>query len=98
MKNNRKNNCGRPNIDSTKKLVPVKGSIENYKKLALQRHEDKKQNEKELRDFLNFCANFAYELGSYEEATKMIKDYAIKTDTNKSCGSQCGGCNRDTKN
>ncbi len=77
----RKNNSGRPKIYIGNKLFPIKSSLELHKIEALKKSQNKKENEKDLRDYLNFCANFAYTQGSYEKAKEMI--YAITADTNK---------------
>jgi hypothetical protein len=83
MENKRKNS-GRPKLDRKSKLAVIKGSIEQFKIDTLNNFDDKKLNEKQVRDYIKFCANFAYELGSYEKATQIIKEiYEINNSTNK---------------
>lgn len=83
MENKRKNS-GRPKLNRSDKLVVVKGSIEFFKLEKLKTFDDKKLNEKQVRDYLKFCANFAYNLGSYEKAIDTIKSYEINSNTFKS--------------
>jgi len=74
MEDKRKNS-GRPKLALSEKLAVVKGSIEYFKLDSLKAFDDKKLNEKQVRDFIKFCTNFAYNLGSYEKAMNIIKDY-----------------------
>jgi len=74
MEDKRKNS-GRPKLARSEKLSVVKGSIECFKLDSLKAFDDKKLNEKQVRDFIKFCTNFAYNLGSYEKAMNIIKDY-----------------------
>ena len=83
MENKRKNS-GRPQLDSKVKLACIKGSLEQYKLDKLKAFDDKKLNEKQVRDFIKFCTNFAYTVGSYEKATQIIKQsYEINETTFK---------------
>jgi hypothetical protein len=83
MENKRKNS-GRPKLSRIDKLAVVKGSIEQWKIDKLKTFEDKKKNEEQIRTFIRFCTNFAYNVGSYEKATQIIKErYEINNSTNK---------------
>jgi hypothetical protein len=83
MKENKRKNSGRPKLNRSDKLTVIKGSIEQWKLDFLVTFEDKKLNEKQVRDFIKFCTNFAYNLGSYEKAIDTIKSYEINNSTNK---------------
>ncbi len=83
-KENKRRNCGRPKLNHSEKLGIFKGSLEQFKIDFLKAFDDKKKNEKQIRDFVNFCANFAFTVGSYEKAIQIIREiYEINNSTNK---------------